>query len=112
MATTDRPVGAVTGNIKLGVQLSWEEAVRVIPALAAAEAQRLCDALEDYELRDADFRKQILYYGNAQRDALIELREAIVQMGVQELQGVSHYPEYERIRYYIEKAQRVLGWKK
>ena len=82
------------------------------PRLVASEAQRISNELEDYKLRDADFRKQLLCASNGKRDALIELQEAIVRMGAPELQGVSHFPEYERIRYYIEKARQSLGWKK
>lgn len=104
MATTDKPLPGVT--------LSWEEAVRVVPTIVATEAQRICDELEEAEGALEIAAKEALYAGNSKRDALIELGEALIRMDAPELQGVSHYPEYERIRYYVKKAMRDLGDKK
>jgi hypothetical protein len=91
------------GEPRPGVNLSWLEAVRVVPDLAAAEAQKIADEIVECKTDMEGDRQTILDAHNSRRDALIELGEAILHLDAQDL---------ERVRNCIVRAQRVLGGKK
>jgi DNA-binding MurR/RpiR family transcriptional regulator len=85
---------------KPGVQLSWAEAVRVVPELAAGEAERACTELEAERARVETLELKAQVWENVARDALAELRECLLQMDAE---------EWERARAYVVKAKAILS---
>ena len=98
----ERPLDAVAGNINPGVHVSWAEAVRAVPDIAAAEAVRIADELAAALRKKAALEKNLLYREDVERDALVDLGEAIERFNQE---------EHDPARKYVCRAMNTLQGK-
>ena len=85
-----------------GVRLSWEEAMRVVPTIAAAEAERLAADHAEALTRNSNLRDQLRCAVNAKGAALVDFGEAIERLNRE---------EYELARSYIKRGMNILQGK-